>query len=785
MKNKVLAKYKFIHKERSSKYKIIIKFMNTLKTFSILFFTILLMSCNTNKKEVKKTNNAIAQKVDSVLSLMTLKEKIGQMNQYNGFWDVTGPAPKNGNAEEKYKQLKAGLIGSMLNVTGVKNVRALQKIAVEQTRLHIPLIIGFDVIHGFKTLSPIPLAESASWDLEAIKKSAQVAASEASAAGINWTFAPMVDITREPRWGRVMEGAGEDPYLGSQIALARVKGFQGTNLAATNTIAACAKHFAGYGFVEAGREYNTVELSDNILHNIVLPPFKAAKEAGVKTFMNAFNDFNGIPATGNKYLQRDLLKGKWGFKGFVVSDWASIGEMVTHGYAKNGKDAAKLAIIAGSDMDMESHEYINHLETLVKEGKVSEKLINDAVKRILTVKFELGLFDNPYKYCDEEREKNIIGSAKNNKAVLEMAKKSMVLLKNEKQLLPLKKEGLKIAVIGALAADKNSPLGSWRGAAADNTAISVLEGLKKYTGNKISYQKGADLTIGKTSFIQEVKINETDKSGFANAVKIAKTANVVIMVLGEHAYQTGEARSRTSLDLPGVQQELLEDVYKVNKNIVLVLMNGRPLTINWANKKIPAILEAWQLGTQAGNAIAQVLYGDYNPSGKLPITFPKKVGQIPIYYNHLNTGRPIPSGSVFWSHYIDVDNKPLYPFGYGLSYTHFKYSNLTQSSKDFSKDGKITFKVTLTNTGKRKGEEVVQWYIRDLFGSLSRPVRELKGFNKVMLMPGESKTVSFTVNRKTITYYNANSKWEAEPGDFKLFVGGDSNAKLSADFSYK
>lgn len=759
--------------------------MKKLKIISIFLLILIFTSCKSDQKHKDNSDETLTKRVDSVFVLMTLREKIGQMNQYNGFWDVTGPTPENGDAQKKYQQLKEGLVGSMLNVRGVKNVRALQKIVVENTRLHIPLIIGFDVIHGYKTLSPIPLAEVASWDLDAIKKSAQVAADEASASGINWTFAPMVDITRDPRWGRIMEGAGEDPYLGGLVAKARVKGFQGSDLTANNTIAACAKHFAAYGFVEAGKEYNTVEISDNLLHNLVLPPFKAALDADVKTFMNAFNDFNGIPATGSEYLQRDLLKGEWGFKGFVVSDWASIGEMITHGFAKDGYEAAKLAVLAGSDMDMESNEYVNNLENLIKNGVVSESLINDAVKRILKVKFELGLFDDPYKYCDEKREKTVVGSVKNNEAVLDMARKSIVLLKNENQLLPLKKENLHIAVIGALAADTNSPLGSWRGAAADNTAISVLEGLKKYSGNKINYQKGADVSVGKTEFIQEVKINTTDKSGFASAIKIAKKADVVLMVLGEHAYQTGEARSRTSLDLPGVQQELLEAVYKVNKKVVLILMNGRPLTINWADKKVSAILETWQLGTQAGNAIAQVIYGDYNPSGKLPVTFPKNVGQIPIYYNHLNTGRPILSGSVFWSHYTDVDNDPLYPFGYGLSYTQFKYSNLSQSNNSFSKDGKITFNVTLTNIGRFDGEEVVQWYLQDLFGSLSRPVRELKGFNKVMLKAGESKNISFSVDKKTITFYTANKKWEAESGQFELYVGGSSKAKLGTSFSYQ
>jgi len=761
--------------------------MKTIKIILIFLFAITIMSCNINRKKEIKTNKTIAQRVDSVLALMTLKEKIGQMNQYNGFWNVTGPAPKNGDADKKYKQLKAGLVGSMLNVSGVKNVKAVQKIAVEETRLGIPLIIGLDVIHGFKTLSPIPLAESASWDMKAIKNSAHTAATEAAAAGINWTFAPMVDITRDPRWGRVMESAGEDPYLGSQIAIARVKGFQGDDLSAVNTIAACAKHFAGYGFVEAGREYNRVDLSLSRLQNTVLPPFKAANDAGVKTFMNAFNDLNGIPATANKNLLRDILKGQWDFKGFVVSDWASITQMIKHGYAKNNELATQYAIKAGVDMDMESSDYVNHLEKLVKQDKVSVNLIDDAVKRILTIKFELGLFDNPYKYCDEKREKTIVKSSKINKAVLDMAKKSIVLLKNEKKLLPLKKKGLKIAVIGALANNKDSPLGSWRLSADANSAVSVIEGLKKYKGNKINYAKGANVTVGRADFIHELKINNTDKSEFNKAIQTAKNADIVLIVLGENAFETGEGRSRTSIGLPGVQQDLLEKIYKANKNTVLILMNGRPLTINWAAKNIPAILETWQLGTQAGNAIAQVVYGDYNPSGKLPITFPKNVGQIPIYYNHLNTGRPDKpdDNQVWWSHYSDVSNAPLYPFGYGLSYTTFSYSNLRKSNESFNENGKINFKIDVKNTGTREGEEVVQWYLHDLFGSLVRPVRELKGFNKISLKPNETKTISFTVDKKTISYFTANKKWEAESGDFKLFVGGNSNAKLSTDFSYK
>ncbi|WP_445738424.1 beta-glucosidase BglX [Mariniflexile sp.] len=750
-------------------------------TTTVLYF----MSCQTPKEMLVKTS--IDKKVDSLLGIMTLEEKIGQMNQYNGFYDVTGPGPKEGDAANKYKHLEQGLVGSMLNVRGVEEVMAVQKIAVEKTRLGIPLIIGFDVIHGYKTLSPIPLAESASWDLEAIENSARNAAIEASAAGINWTFAPMVDISRDARWGRVMEGAGEDAYLGSLIAEARVKGFQGENgkLSDYNTIAACAKHFAAYGFAEAGRDYNTVDVSLNTLHNVILPPFKAASDAGVKTFMNAFNELNGIPATGNSFLQRTILKEDWGFEGFVVSDWGSIGELSNHGYAKNLEEAAKLAVVAGSDMDMESYAYVKHLAQLVKDNKIDESLINDAAGRILKVKFELGLFDDPYKYCDLEREKKVTGSKTLHDAALDMAKKSIVLLKNDDQLLPLKKEGLNIAVIGDLADDKTSPLGSWRIAADDNTAISVIEGLKAYPGNEITYASGPKSFEGTPTFVSEIKINTTNKSGFDEAVQTAKNKDVVIMVLGEHGFQTGEGRSRTNLDLPSFQQELLEAVYEVNKNIVLVVMNGRPLSINWANDNVPSILETWQLGTQSGNAIAQVLYGDYNPSGKLTMSFPKKVGQIPIYYNYKNTGRPeakVPD-EVFWSHYSDVDNEPLYPFGYGLSYTNFEYGAITLSSDSFKKDGSINATFKLTNTGNYAGKEVVQMYIRDMFGSVTRPIKELKGFRLVTLNPGESKQVSFTIDAKTIQFYSADNKWEAEPGDFKIFIGGSSKTSLEANFT--
>ncbi|MBQ4822348.1 beta-glucosidase BglX [Aquimarina sp. MMG016] len=752
-----------------------------------------MFGCNTPDNNVKSSilgtsplmSQNIEKKVDSLLSLMTLEEKVGQMNQYNGFWDLTGPTPKDGAAAKKYEHLRKGWVGSMLNVRGVKNVRAVQKIAVEESRLGIPLIIGFDVIHGYKTMSPIPLAESASWDMEAIQKSSEIAALEASAAGINWTFAPMIDISRDARWGRVMEGAGEDPFLGAKIAEARVKGFQGEDLSASHTIAACAKHFAGYGFSEAGKDYNTVDIGTSTLNNIVFPPFRAATKSGVRTFMNSFNELNGIPATGNKMLQRDILKGDWQFNGFIVSDWGSIKEMINHGYTKDGSSAAETAVNAGSDMDMESYLYIKNLSSLVKEGKVEEQVIDDAVRRILRVKYELGLFDDPYKYCNYDREKEVIGSKANHEAVLDMAKKSIVLLKNNRKLLPLKKEGQKIALIGALANDKNSPLGSWRIAADDNTAVSVFEAMQQYDKNSLVYAKGADVSLGETGFVTETKINTTDKSEFKEAIDVAKSSDVVVMVLGEIGFQSGEARSRTELGLPGVQQELLEEVYKVNQNIVLVLNNGRPLTITWADKHIPAIVEAWHLGSQSGHAIAQVLYGDYNPSGKLPMSFPRNVGQIPIYYNYKNTGRPVEPNPdiVFWSHYSDQKNTPLYAFGHGLSYTSFTYENVIVNkvnSSSYSPEIKVS--VEITNSGDVAGKEVVQLYIRDLFASVTRPVKELKGFEIISLKPGETKTVNFELNSETLGFYDNNGEWLIESGEFEVFVGGSSDNTIKSNF---
>ena len=728
----------------------------------------------------------IERKVDSLLSLMTLEEKIGQMNQYNGFWNVTGPAPEGGDAARKYEYLRKGYVGSMLNVRGVKEVAAVQKIAVEESRLGIPLIIGFDLIHGYKTMSPIPLAEAASWDLEAIRRSAEIGAAEASASGINWTFAPMIDISRDARWGRVMEGAGEDPYLGSKIASARVNGFQGDDLSKAHTVAACAKHFAAYGFAEGGRDYNTADIGISTLHNIVFPPFIAAKEAGVRTFMNSFNELNGIPATADKYLQRDILKGAWNFDGFIVSDWGSIREMIAHGNARDGKHAAELAILGGSDMDMESYLYVEELADLVREKKVDEALIDDAVRRILRVKFELGLFEDPFKYCDVQREKNVVNAKEHHDAVLDMAKKSIVLLKNESDLLPLPKSGKQIAVIGALAADKNSPLGSWRIAADDDTAISLLEGLDVYKGNSITYAKGADISKGETSFIQEVEVNMDDKSGFSEAIETARKSDVIIMMLGELGFQSGEGRSRSNLDLPGVQQELLEAIHQVNPNIVLVLSNGRPLSLTWADENIPAILETWHLGSQSGHAIAQVLYGDYNPSGKLPMTFPRDKGQIPVYYNHKQTGRPIEPAPnlVFWSHYGDESNQPLYPFGYGLSYTSFSYGKV-KVNNTYATDKKVTITVSLKNIGKRQGTEVVQLYIRDLVGSITRPVRELKGFELVSLAPGASQEVTFALTDKELGYFNNQGNWIIESGKFDVFVGGSSAAVNQTTFEIK
>ena len=759
-----------------------------MKKIIIVFSFILLVACNKDGIVVKtnNSNSVIDQKVDSVLALMTLTEKIGQMNQYNGSWDVTGPA-SGVNNKEKETRLKNGDVGSMLNVLSVKATREAQKMVMENSRLKIPLIIGYDVIHGYKTIFPIPLGESASWDLDIIKKSAAIAASEASAAGIHWTFAPMIDVSRDARWGRVMEGSGEDPYLTAKIGVARVQGFQGEDLAQNNTIAACAKHFAGYGFAEAGRDYNTVNIGEYELHNTILPPFKAVAEAGVATFMNSFNEIDGIPATGHKILQRDILKESWNWDGFMVSDWGSIGEMIAHGYATDKKHAAELAANAGSDMDMESYAYQAHLETLVKERKVKESSIDDAVRRILRIKFKLGLFDDPYKYCNEEREKNEIYTKENQDFSREVAKKSIVLLKNETNLLPLAKTGKTIAVIGPLADDKDTPLGNWRAKGGRDTAVSLLDGIKNAVPSsvKVTYAEGCSIVTDKgigSTFLLPLNFNKTDKSGFQKAINVAKNADVVVLAIGEMALQTGEGRSQADIGFAGVQQELLEAILKVNKNVIITLMNGRPMDISWAAENVPSILECWHLGSQSGNAIADVLFGDYNPSGKLPVSFPHHVGQEPLYYNQKMTGRPYSPKHVTFSGYRDAPKEALYPFGYGLSYTTFEYKNLKLDKTEIPANGKIQISVEVSNTGSMDGEEVVQLYFRDLVGSLTRPIKELKGFQKIMLKTGETKTVNFTVDAKMLQFYTVNKKWEVEPGDFEIWIGTDSKATLKALF---
>tara|TARA_R110002049_G_scaffold32570_9_gene108319 strand:- start:127 stop:2454 length:2328 start_codon:yes stop_codon:yes gene_type:complete len=759
--------------------------------YSVILILILsLFNCENkkNKNSASRLDNSIEKKVDSVLNLMYLNEKIGQLVQYSGKWNATGPSSSK-HDQHKLNKLKKGEVGSMLNVTSVASIRETQKIIMEHSRLKIPLVFAYDVIHGYKTIFPIPLGETASWDLDIIKKSARIAAKESAASGLNWTFAPMIDVSRDARWGRVMEGAGEDPYLSAVVGVARIKGFQGDDLSQTNTIAACAKHFAGYGFAEAGRDYNTVNIGENELHNTILPPFKAAAKAGVATFMNSFNDIDGIPATGHKVLQRDILKGKWNWNGFVVSDWGSIGEMVAHGYAEDKKHAALIALNAGSDMDMESYAYEAHLETLLNENNITLNQIDDAVRRVLRLKFELGLFDDPYKYCDEQREIDNVYTKENLAIARDVAKKSIVLLKNENKRLPLSKDIKKIAIIGPLADDKDSPLGNWRGKATYNSGVSLLEGVKNVVGEntKIHYAKGIDLTIptldeGANQFLYPLKFNDTDDSGIAEAVEAAKKSEVVLLAIGENAYQTGEGRSQVNIGFLGLQKELLEAVYKVNKNIVIVLMNGRPMDLSRVSEIAPAILECWHLGSESGNAIADVLFGDYNPSGKLPVSFPHHVGQEPLYYNQKNTGRPYSNKHVTFSGYRDAPKSALYPFGFGLSYTTFNYENLVLDKTEIPTDGEIKMSVNVTNTGDRAGEEVVQLYIRDLVGSLVRPIKELKGFKKVMLKAGETKGITFTINTEMLQFYTANKIWEVEPGEFSVWVGGDSTTSLKETF---
>jgi len=732
-------------------------------------------------------NNDIDKKVNALLAQMTLEEKIGQLNQYTSLWEMTGPAPEGQSEQKLLEMIKKGQVGSMLNVTGVEATRKTQELAVNNSRLGIPLLFGYDVIHGYRTMFPIPLATASSWDIEAAETSARIAAVETAASGIHWTFAPMVDIARDARWGRIMEGAGEDPYLGALMAAAQVHGFQGDDLGNENTIAACAKHFAAYGFAEAGRDYNVADISESTLQNVVLPPFKACVDAGVATFMNSFNEVGGTPATSNAHLLRDILKGEWDFDGFVVSDWGSISELQNHGVAANKKDATRLAIKAGSDMDMEGNCYINHLKELIDEGRVDVALIDDAVRRILKIKFELGLFDDPYRYCNSEKEKELLLNEKHLQKSREIARKSIVLLKNDNQLLPLKKSGQKIAVIGDLVDDKDSPLGSWRASAESNSAVSLLEGVQNALGKEnVQFEQGPVYATNQPHWELLLTINENDTSGINNAVKAAKEADVVILALGENCFQSGEARSQADISLKGVQQQLLEAVYAANRNVVVVLMNGRPLVIDWMSEHVPAIVESWHLGSEAGNAIADVLFGDYNPSGKLPVSFPKAVGQCPIYYNHKNTGRPDPgTDSFWWSRYTDMPNTPLYPFGYGLSYTSFEYSDLQLSSNEIKGGEKLKVSVTLKNTGDYEGKEIVQLYVRDLVCNTTRPVKELKGFKGVTLKSGESRKVEFELSAKDLAFYTAESIWKAEPGDFELWIGTNSEDGLKGEFTLK
>ncbi|MEX0719278.1 MAG: beta-glucosidase BglX [Balneolaceae bacterium] len=730
----------------------------------------------------------IEQKIDRLLSEMTLEEKVGQMNQYNGAWDVTGPPPEDGDNGDRYEAVASCKVGSMLNILGAEATREAQEITMKNSRLGIPMIFGYDVIHGYKTIFPIPLGESASWDLEAIQNAASIAAREASAAGIHWAFSPMMDVTRDARWGRVMEGAGEDPYLASKISAARIKGLQGDDLAGISTVAATAKHFTGYGFIIAGLDYNTTEISRNTLFNMILPPFKAAVDAGAATVMNSFNDVNGIPVTGNAFLQREILKNEWGFEGLILSDWNTIGEMTVNGYAADLKDAAYKAVTGGTDMDMESRAYEQHLAELVQEGKVDESIINEAVRRILRVKFLLGLFDDPYRYSDKLREKEEIYTEANLAAARDAAKWSIVLLKNEGNILPLSKSTRSIAVIGALAKDKDIPLGSWRGQSTANSAVSLLEGIEAAVDadTDVRFAQGYTLAIGNREFTDELEFADDDKSGFPEAIKLAKDTDVVVVAVGEEAFQTGEGRSQTDINLKGRQLELLQELKKTNSNIVVVLMNGRPIAEPWMYENMPSILETWHLGSEAGNAIADVLFGDYNPAGKLPISIPRSVGQIPIYYNHPNTGRPVGyvnnPDMVFWSHYTDEEKTPQYYFGHGLSYTEFVYDNLKLSSNSMEMDDTIEVSLDVTNSGDRDGEEVVQLYIQDVAASTIRPIKELKDFQKVMIKAGETKKITFQITKETLSFYGADETYKAEAGDFVLMVGGNSIDLLAQKF---
>ncbi|PIB33405.1 beta-glucosidase [Gaetbulibacter sp. 5U11] len=761
-----------------------------LKTATIVLVTATLFSCNTNSNSTKKNSeNPFEAQVDSILNLMTIEEKIGQLNLPSS-GDITTGASESSNVA---KNIEDGKVGGLFNIKTVEKIREVQKIAVEKSRLGIPLIFGMDVIHGYKTTFPIPLGLSASWDMEMIEKTARVAATEASADGINWTFSPMVDISRDARWGRVSEGSGEDTYYGSQVARAMVRGYQQNDLTANNTLLSCVKHFALYGASEAGRDYNTVDMSRIRMYNEYLPPYKAAIDEGVGSVMASFNEVDGVPATGNKWLLTDLLRDDWGFDGFVVTDYTGIEEMVYHGVGDLQQVSAQ-SLKAGSDMDMVAEGFLNTLKQSLEDGKVSINDIDTAVKRILTAKYQLGLFDDPYKYCDVNRAKTEIFTQENRDFARTVGAESMVLLKNENQTLPLKKSST-IALIGPLANTSVNMAGTWSVATDQEKSKTVLDGLKSVVADKanILYAKGSnvdyDLELEKraTMFGKDIpRDDRTDKQLLDEALAIAKKADVIVATLGETAEFSGESSSRTNLEIPQAQKDLLNALLKTGKPVVLVLFTGRPLVLVEEKETVPAILNVWFPGSEAGLSIADVLFGDVNPSGKLTATFPRNVGQIPIFYNHKNTGRPLGNKEgkfeKFKSNYIDVRNEPLYPFGYGLSYTTFEYSNLKLDQTSISMDGKINITVDVTNTGNYDGKEVIQLYIRDVVGSVTRPVKELKGFKKAFIKKGETQTVSFDISVEDLKFYNYDLDFVAEPGDFEVFVGTNSDASLKTSF---
>ena len=745
--------------------------------------------------QAQKSPQDMDRFIDALMKRMTMEEKIGQLNlPVTG--DITTGQAKSSDVATK---IEKGMVGGLFNLKGVDRILEVQKLAVEKSRLGIPLLFGMDVIHGYETIFPIPLGLSCTWDMAAIQRSARIAATEASADGISWTFSPMVDISRDPRWGRVSEGSGEDPFLGGAIAQAMVYGYQGANqeeqLRRNDEIMACVKHFALYGAGEAGRDYNTVDMSRNRMFNEYMYPYEAAVEAGVGSVMASFNEVDGVPATGNKWLMTDLLRDKWGFQGFVVTDFTGISEMIEHGVG-DLQTASALALNAGVDMDMVSEGFVGTLMKSIKEGKVRMATLNTACRRILEAKYKLGLFDNPYKYCDVNRPKRDIFTREHRDEARKIATESFVLLKNDANVLPLKKQGT-VAVIGPLGNSRSNMPGTWSVAARLNDYPSLYEGLKEMMAGKvnITYAKGSNL-IGDAAYEERATMfgrslnrdNRTDKELLDEALKVAAGADVIVAALGESSEMSGESSSRTELGLPDVQHTLLEALLKTGKPVVLTLFTGRPLTLTWEQEHVPAILNVWFGGSEAAYAIGDVLFGDVNPSGKLTMTFPKNVGQIPLFYNHKNTGRPLAEGKwfeKFRSNYLDVDNEPLYPFGYGLSYTTFQYSDIALSMPTLGKDGSVTAVVTVTNTGKYDGAEVVQLYIRDLVGSITRPVRELKGFEKIFLKAGESKTVSFKITRDLLRFYDYNLNYIAEPGDFDIMIGGSSQAVKTAKLTLK